>query len=284
MDDLLSSSRVNITVMPHILSRSKLMRRKTPKNARRLRSTSYGCRLLPEDETTPVQLKPVKNRDFDDVYSGTLPIPIKPIEVERQGAKAGFHHGGQGTVDTTFLPLIPLIIPETLSDDSSCSLSLLPYCRMGKRIRSTTEDRLMSRKEGSEGQQVMNPISSFVVPSVSGSISPLTLPPSFSEPWSYCSYVDYPNVKETTQDLQSEMQHQPSPTSVLVMLSSHKSNRKECDQDSKTTKPSFFILDDEAPRSNLYYALEHYDSSRRSWPRDSFPLLDDLKDEQCIFY
>lgn len=258
------------------------MRRNPSKNARRLRSTTYGSRLLPENET-PVQVKPVKNRNDDGMYSGTLPIPIKPIEGERHIAKVGFHHGQQGSVESTFLPRIPLINPEALSDDSSCSLSPLPYCRTGMGLRSVSEDSLMSRREGTEGQQVMNPISSFVVPSVAGSISPLTLPPSFSEPWTCCSYVDYPNVKER-QDLQSEMYHQPSPTSVLVMPPSYKSIWQECDQEKKVTKPSFFILDDEIPRSNLHYALEQYDSSRRSWVRGSFPLLDDLKDERCIFY
>jgi hypothetical protein len=277
-----SSSKVIITAMPHILSRSKLIRRKPSKNARRLRSISSRARLLPENET-PVHVKPAKTRNDDGMYSGTLPIPIKPIKGESHIAKIGFHHGQQGSVETTFLPRIPLIIPEALSDDSSCSLSLLPYCRTGKGLPSSSEDSLLSRREGTEGQQVMNPISSFVVPSVSGSISPLTLPPSFSEPWTYCSYVDYPSFKET-QDLQSEMHHQPSPTSVLVMPPLYKSNWQECDQDKKVTKPSFFILDDEIPRSNLHYALEQYDSSRKSWVRGNFPLLDDLKDERCIFY
>lgn len=277
---------MTIVVMPHILSRNKLIRAKPCRSAKRLRSISSGPTPLPEVDT-PKQCQ-VKNCGSGCVSSGSLPIPIKPVEEECHRAVGRYRHVGQIDVAITFLPRIPLVVRDNLSDVSSCSLSPLPYhYRREDRVRNSTEDSTTSKKEGSEEEQKVKPISSFVVPSVSGSMSPLTLPPSFSEPWSYCSYVDYPNAEEN-QEPCTKMQHHPSPTSV-AMFSSHWLNSSsfggdECDQDKLLTKPSYFILDDEAPRSNLYYALEQYDSSRKSWSRANFSWNDHREERWILDY
>jgi len=220
-------------------------------------ATKTNCSKLKLNVADMVRIQSQNNSPGGE-RCASAPIPIRSNKETNNKLKAGYHC--QAERATVLLPQAPIVPQDSGSMHSSFSLSPLPYREKRSPGSATNE-----RKKGE------NPVSSFIVRPSVGSISPLTLPPSLHEP---CAYIDYPDCNQEKPTYNA--QH-PSPTSVALPYSSSLKNHLYHDShDRRTCGASYFILDECVPRSNLYYALEQYDASKKSW--SSFDTLTDHED------
>lgn len=232
--------------------------------AEQLRSTTKTktkCSKLKLNFADVVQIQSQNNSPGKE-RCASAPIPIRSNKETTKKLKVGYHCQVEATV---LLPQAPIAPQDSDSMHSAFSLSPLPY-REKRSAGSATNER----KKGE------NPVSSFIVRPSAGSISPLTLPPSLHEPCAYIDYSDYNQEKPTYK-----AQH-PSPTSVALPYSSSLKNNHiyHDSHDRRSCGASYFILDECVPRSNLYYALEQYDASKKLW--SSFDTLTDHEDGNSL--